>query len=80
MAKADTFHKPNKKLIKAVGKRIRFLRKKADLTIEELSNVSKINYKYLQRCETAKVNISVSVLNNIVKGLGVSLKDFFENL
>ena len=78
MAKADTFHSVDKKLIRAIGGRIRFLRKKAGLTIEELSDISKVNYKYLQRCETARVNISISVLSNITKGLRISLKDFFE--
>ena len=79
MAKADTFHKPNKKLLKAIGERIRLLRKQANFTIEELSDRSKINPKYLQRCETAKVNISISVLHHIIKGLDISLKQFFED-
>jgi transcriptional regulator with XRE-family HTH domain len=80
MAKADKFHKTNKKLVRLIGIKIRECRRKAGLTIEELGNIANVNYKYLQRCETGRVNISISVLYSIAKGLRVQLKHFLSDI
>lgn len=78
MAKAEKYHKPDEKLLIETGKRIRFLRKKFGLTIEELSNLADMNAKYLQRCETGKENFSISILYSIAKSLNISLTSFFK--
>jgi ribosome-binding protein aMBF1 (putative translation factor) len=80
MAKAETYHKFDKKLVKRVGDKIRNLRKEAGLTIEELSDRAEINPKYLQRCETGKVNPTISVIYSLAKTLKISLKDFFQDM
>jgi DNA-binding XRE family transcriptional regulator len=80
MAKAETYHKFDKKLIKKVGSKIRSLRKEAGLTIEELSDLAEINPKYLQRCETGRVNPTISVVYSLTKKLHITLKDFFQDI
>jgi DNA-binding XRE family transcriptional regulator len=80
MAKAETYHKANKRLVKKIGKKIRTLRKEAGFTIEQLGNLAEINPKYLQRCEVGNVNPSVSVIYSITRSLKVTLADFFEDL
>ncbi|MBT3393187.1 MAG: helix-turn-helix transcriptional regulator [Elusimicrobiaceae bacterium] len=77
MAKADTIHKPNKRLIQKISKIIRTERNKKGLTLEELGNMSGINYKYIQRIETLKVNPSVSILHSLCKALKMNIKDLF---
>ena len=72
MAKYDAPHKPDKKLLLALGRRIREMREKRGLTIEQLSDRADINFKYLQRCETGRSNPSVSILFSIAKGLNVN--------
>lgn len=77
MAKAETYHKTDKKLVKKIGKRIRTLRKEKGLTIEELANRAEINHKYLQRCEVGGVNPSISLIYSITKALKITLAKFF---
>jgi len=80
MAKAENYHKADKKLLKQAGGRIRLLRKIAGLSIEELANLSDVNAKYLQRCETGQENFSISILYSLTKALHIPLSDFFKDI
>lgn len=80
MAKAEKYHKADKKILIQAGERIRFLRQKAGLTIEELGDLSDVNAKYLQRCETGRENFSISILYSITKSLNVTLASFFRSI
>ncbi|MDR1323032.1 MAG: helix-turn-helix domain-containing protein [Candidatus Margulisbacteria bacterium] len=71
MARYEKPHKPDKKLLLALGRRLRSLRERQGLTIEQLSAAADINFKYLQRCETGRSNPSVSILFAIASGLAV---------
>lgn len=61
-----------------VGNRIRFLRKKNKMSIEDLSLESDVNRNYLSDLERGKRNPSIGVLNRIALGLKVDLKDIFD--
>ena len=74
MAKYDKPHKPDKRLLLALGRQIRSMREKRGLTIEQLSENSNINFKYLQRCETGRSNPSMSILFSIAQGLNVRVE------
>ncbi|OGT11426.1 MAG: hypothetical protein A2X77_04350 [Gammaproteobacteria bacterium GWE2_42_36] len=78
MARAETYHKPDKRLLKKVGAQIRMFRENLGLTIEQLSNRAGINPNYLQRCETGKANPSISVMASILKALNLSFGEFFK--
>jgi transcriptional regulator with XRE-family HTH domain len=80
MARAETYHKADKSLLRQVGGKVRSLRTEAQLTIEELADRAKINPKYLQRCEIGQENFSISVLYSLAKALRISLSDFFQNI
>lgn len=56
-----------------LGLRIKELRRKRNLTQEELGESSDMNSKHLSEVERGIVNISVQSLNKIAESLGVSL-------
>jgi XRE family transcriptional regulator, regulator of sulfur utilization len=65
------------KLRKDVGKRIRDLRKSADLTQEKLGEISGLSYKFIGEVERGQVNISLDSLEKIVKALRIKIRDIF---
>jgi transcriptional regulator with XRE-family HTH domain len=60
-----------------IGKRILELRKDKGLSQEALANLAEVDRTYLTGVETGKRNISVQVLQRIIKALETSFKDFF---
>ncbi len=62
------------------GMRVRFLRKKAKLTIEELSFRSNISKNYLGDLERGTRNPTLSVIKKIADGLEINLEELFEGL
>jgi len=60
-----------------VGRRIRELRKRADLSQEALALEAEIDRTYITSVENGRRNISIRMLVRICDALGVSLATFF---
>ena len=60
-----------------VGQRIRELRKKLELSQEALANEAEVDRTYMTDVENGRRNISVEVLERIIKALKVSHTEFF---
>ncbi len=80
MVRAEKYHKSDKDLLSKVGLLIRQYRHKQNLTLEQLGSLANIHYKYIQRCETGKVNISISIISSLCKVFNISLDTFFNNI
>lgn len=61
-----------------IGKRIRALRTKNGLTLEELASRSELTKGFLSQLENNLTSPSISTLEDITEVLGVSLEDFFK--
>lgn len=59
----------------ALGKRIRKLRDKADITQEELATKVKVSTTHIGLIETGKRRVSLKTLQRIAYALGVKVKD-----
>ena len=64
---------------KAVGRRIRELRKERRLSQEKLAKISGKARTYVAEIETGKRNPTVESLFPMVKALGLSLAEFFDS-
>jgi transcriptional regulator with XRE-family HTH domain len=78
MAKPESRHQPNPKLLRAIASIIKELREKKKLTQEALAQNSGITWRYLQEIEAGATatedklkNISISIFFNLCKGLEV---------
>ena len=60
-----------------IGNRIKELRTKNNLTLEDLASRSELSKGFLSQIERNLSSPSISTLEDIVEVLGVSLKDFF---
>lgn len=58
-----------------LGMRIRYLRKKKKMSIEDLAIISDINRNYLGDLERGKRNPTIRILEKISNGLGVSISE-----
>lgn len=61
-----------------LGKTIKRLREKKQLTQEDLAESAHINVSYLAKIENGYVNTTVRYLIKLARGLNVSVKDLFE--
>jgi transcriptional regulator with XRE-family HTH domain len=59
------------------GNRVRFLRKSARLTQDELAERSDLHPTYIGQVERGERNLSLSCIEKISKGLGVDLDELF---
>ena len=66
----------NKKAL--LGKRIRELRKKQNLSQEKLAELSGITQKYLNLIEKGKVNPTILVVINLCKTLDIDLNTIYD--
>ncbi len=64
---------------KAVGDRIRQLRKKKGISQEELAFLADIDRTYITRLETGKRNITLLALKKVILALGIDYKTFFDH-
>lgn len=62
-----------------VGNRIATLRKEKGLSQEALGFESNVNRTYINDLEHARKNVSVVVLDRIIKGLGTTYLEFFKD-
>lgn len=60
-----------------IGMRIKFFRKKAGLSQEKLARKTAIERTTISKIESGKINITISTLQQLCDGFGVSIKDFF---
>jgi transcriptional regulator with XRE-family HTH domain len=70
-------HIRNQVLLEKIGKKLKSLREKANLTQEDVFNDTGI---HIGRIETATGNITVSTLDAICKYFKIELDQFFRNL
>ncbi|MCI8413787.1 MAG: helix-turn-helix transcriptional regulator [Clostridia bacterium] len=61
-----------------VGKRIKQLRNKLNISQEELAFRSNVHRTYIASLEVGKRNISIALLERIVNALEISFSEFFE--
>lgn len=60
---------------KALGKNIRALRKKKELTQEELAYKAELDYSYINQIENGKRNPSMEAVERIAKALGTKVQN-----
>ena len=60
-----------------VGQRIKELRKKLGLSQEGLANEAEVDRTYVTDVENGRRNVSVEILEKLVKALKVSFTEFF---
>lgn len=63
-------------LAESVGKRIKEIRKLKGLRQEDMEPLG-LSYKYFQKIEQGKANITLSTLEKVAEALGVSPGEFF---
>ncbi len=63
---------------KAVGQKIKYIRKERKLTQEELGNLCGLSYKFISDVERGKQNPSLDSITSIAKGLNVQLSALFD--
>lgn len=61
-----------------IGNRITALRKEKALSQEALGFESNVNRTYINDLENARKNVTMVVLERIIKGLGVTFSEFFK--
>jgi len=62
---------------KQIGNRIREIRQKQKLTLEELSEKVSLDWSFIARIETGKAVPSIQSLAKISQALNVAMKDLF---
>ena len=62
-----------------VGQRVRFLRKKKQISQQTLSERSNVGIDYISNLETRGSNIKIDTLEKILIGLSISPSEFFES-
>lgn len=67
-------------LLPRVAKKIRSLRSSRNLTLADLSKSSNVSKGLLSKIENSRTIPSLPVFLGIVDALGISLKDFFEDM
>lgn len=63
---------------KALGKNIRSLRKKKELTQEELAYKADLDYSYINQIENGKRNPSMEAVERIAKALGTKVQNLLD--
>lgn len=74
---SDVKHIRDEKAIKLLGKRVRELRKKQELSQVQLAYEAGIPNKQISRIERGEVNTGISTLLAIARVLDVHIKDLF---
>ena len=69
-----------KEFVKHFGERVRYYRKKRDLSQEKLSELCELHPTYIGQIERGEKNVSLDTIMRICKGLKVSPECLFEKL
>ena len=70
---------PGMKLKDNVGLRIRQLRKEQELSQEALGYKAEVDRTYVTDVENGRRNVSLEILERLIKALDVSVADFFNS-
>jgi transcriptional regulator with XRE-family HTH domain len=62
-----------------VGNRIRELRKQLDLSQEGLAYKAEVDRTYVTDVENGRRNVSLEILERLIKALNVSITEFFNS-
>jgi transcriptional regulator with XRE-family HTH domain len=62
-----------------VGQRIRELRKQLELSQEALGLKAEVDRTYVTDVENGRRNVSLEILERLIKALNVSITDFFNS-
>ncbi len=62
-----------------VGQRIRTLRKELDLSQEALALKAEVDRTYVTDVENGRRNVSIVILERLIKALEVSITEFFNS-
>lgn len=65
--------------IKAFGKRLREIRTLKKMTMQELADLSDIEYSQISRIERGVINTSLSIILTIAKALEIDPKELFDS-
>jgi transcriptional regulator with XRE-family HTH domain len=68
---------PRMNVKQKVGNRIKELRKKLELSQEALALKAEVDRTYVTDVENGRRNVSVEILERLIKALNVSVKEFF---
>lgn len=63
----------------AVGLRIKELRKKCNITQEDLANITDLDRTYINSVENGRRNISIVNIQKITHALKIQLNEFFNS-
>jgi transcriptional regulator with XRE-family HTH domain len=63
-----------------IGERIRELRSAKNISQEALSHLAEVDRTYMTGVESGKRNVSVKVLEKILKALDTNYRNFFDNV
>lgn len=63
-----------------IGQRIKQLRETADMSQKDLAYTADLDRSYIASVENGQRNISIVNIEKIAKALGVTLKEFFNNI
>jgi transcriptional regulator with XRE-family HTH domain len=62
-----------------VGQRIKELRKQLEFSQEDLANQSNVDRTYVTDVENGRRNVSLEILDRLIRGLNISVSDFFNS-
>lgn len=62
-----------------IGQRIKQLRKELAISQEALANEAEVDRTYVTDVENGRRNVSVQILDRLIKALQVSIADFFDS-
>lgn len=62
-----------------IGQRIRFLRKELEISQESLAYKAEVDRTYVTDVENGRRNVSVEILERLIKALDISFNDFFND-
>ena len=63
----------DEKIIKTLGKRVRYLREQKKISQEELASRAKISLSQVARIETGKLNTTISTISALANALELEL-------
>ena len=61
-----------------IGQRIKYLRKQIAVSQEALANEAEVDRTYVTDVENGRRNVSVEILERLIKALHVSFSEFFD--
>ena len=62
-----------------IGQRIRLLRKEQKLSQEALGLMADVDITYVTDVEAGRRNVSIEILERLIKALNISIGDFFNS-